>query len=312
MKNCSVCRKYTNQRSEPLIPTALPELPWQQVGTDLFEFKGHSYLLSVDYYSRFIKIAQLDRTTAEEVIFRTKGVFARQGIPEVVVSDNGPQYFSEAYTAFAQQFQFEHVTSSPHNPQTNGEAERAVQTVRNLMKKDGDPYLALLAYRSTPLKCGFSLSELLMCRKLRTNIPMTRDSRKPAIPDLSLLREREEQYKARVQNNYDQHHGVIELEPLDPGQKVWIPDRGEEAHVVQEAGTWSYQVQTPEGTYRRNRQALVDLPNSDTIDSNMTSDAETNTPSQTNSSVSENSVRRSSRETCPPDRLDPSWNRGQS
>ena len=314
VKNCSVCRKCTNQRSEPLITTALPELPWQRVGTDLFEFKGRSYLLIVDYYSRFIEVALLNRTTPEEVILRTKGMFARFGIPEVVVSDNGPQYSSEAYAAFARQYQFEHVTSSPRYPQSNGEAERAVQTVKNLMKKDGDPYLALLSYRSTPLKCGFSPSELLMARKLRTNVPMTRDSLKPTVPDPILLREREEQYKNRVQSNYDQHHGVIELEPLKTGQKVWIPDRGEEAHVVQEAGTRSYQVQTPDGTYRRNRRALVDLPNSDSIDSN-TTDIEANATSETNPTDTETQeppLRRSSRERRPPDRLDLSWGTGQS
>ena len=68
VKNCSTCQKCLSKRREPLIPTALPELPWQRVGTDLFEFQGHSYLLVVDYYSRFIEIARLDRTTSEEII----------------------------------------------------------------------------------------------------------------------------------------------------------------------------------------------------------------------------------------------------
>ena len=306
VKNCSVCRKCSNQRREPLIPAALPELPWQRVGTDLFEFKGRSFLLIVDYYSRFIEVARLNRATSEEVILHTKGIFARHGIPEVVVSDNGPQYSSEAYAALARQFQFEHVTSSPHYPQSNGEAERAVQTVKNLLKKDGDPYLALLAYRSTPLKCGFSPSELLMARKLRTNVPMTRGSLKPAVPDPTLLREREEQYRNRVQSNYDQHHGVRDLEPLSPGQTVWIPDRGEEAHVVQEADTpRSYEVQTSEGTYRRNRRALIDLPNSDAASDPI----ETNL---TDNDMQEHPLRRSSRESHPPDRLDTSWNTGHS
>ena len=224
----------------------------------------------------------------------------------MVVSDNGPQYSSEAYAALARQFQFEHVTSSPHYPQSNGEAERAVQTVKNLLKKDGDPYLALLAYRSTPLKCGFSPSELLMARKLRTNVPMTRGSLKPAVPDPTLLRGREEQYRNRVQSNYDQHHGVRDLEPLSPGQTVWIPDRGEEAHVVQEADTpRSYEVQTSEGTYRRNRCALIDLPNSDAASDPI----ETNL---TDNDMQERPLRRSSRESHPPDRLDTSWNTGHS
>ena len=144
MKNFFTCRKCLNQRREPLIPTALPELPWQRIGTDLFEFQGYySYLLVVDYYSRFIEITRLECTTSEEIILQTKKIFARYGIPEVVVSDNGPQYSSEAYAAFARQFQFEHVTSSPRYPQSNGEAERAVQTVKNLLKKEGDLYTLL-------------------------------------------------------------------------------------------------------------------------------------------------------------------------
>ena len=252
VNNCLVCRKFTNQRSEPLMPSALPDLPWQKVGTDLFELKGKPHLLIVDYYSRFIEVAQLHRTTAE-VIQKTKAIFARHGIPEVVVSDNGPQFSSEAYSAFARNYQFEHVTSSPLYPQSNGEAERAVQTVKSLLNKGEDPCLALLSYRSTPLKCGFSPSELLMVRKLRTTVPMTRESLKPVVPDPITLQERERKYRERTQRNYNQHHGVIDLGELEPGQRIWVPDREEEAHVAQGAGSQSYQVETDGGTYRRNR-----------------------------------------------------------
>ena len=91
--------------------------------------KGYTYLLVVDYYSRYIEVARLSCTTANEVILYTKSIFAIHGIPVVVMSDNGPQCSLEAYANFAQQFQFEHVTSSPHYPQSNGEAEWAVQTV---------------------------------------------------------------------------------------------------------------------------------------------------------------------------------------
>ncbi len=57
------------------------------------------------------------------------------------------------------------MTSSPHFPQSNGEAERAVPTIKNLPKKSCDPYLALMAYRAAPLANGYSPSELLMGRK---------------------------------------------------------------------------------------------------------------------------------------------------
>ena len=97
VKNCSECRKTTVQRSETLIPSTLPELPWQRVAIDHFELKGRVYLLIVDYFSLYIEVTHLDRTTAGDVILHTKAVFARHGIPEVVVSDNGPHFSSEAY-----------------------------------------------------------------------------------------------------------------------------------------------------------------------------------------------------------------------
>ena len=258
--------------------------------------------MSITTPTRFIEISKLNRTTADDVIVHTKSIFARHGIPEIVVSDNGLQYSSEAFAKFAHEYQFEHVTSSPYHPQSNGEAERAVQTVKRLLKKEGDPYLALLSYRATPLQCGYSPSELLMARKLRTNIPITREQLKPKVPDQSSLRERDERDKARQQSNYDQHHRAKELSPLMAGQMVWMPDRNEEAKVVQEAGTRSYEVETSEGMYRCNRRALISIPETQ--------------PNDTNTSISEEmlndktepTLRRSNRESNPPSRFDPSWN----
>ena len=106
VKHCPECCKVLRQRAQPLMPSVLPDLPWQKVGTDLFEWRQRTFLLIVDYYSRYIEIARLNRATAEEVITHTKSIFARHGIPEVVISDNGPQYDSEAYATFAKDYQF--------------------------------------------------------------------------------------------------------------------------------------------------------------------------------------------------------------
>ncbi len=182
VKSCPECLKNSFPRAEPLIPSKLPELPWQKVGSDLFEWKKSTYLLIVDYFSRRIEIARLNKLTSEEVIVHTRSIFARHGIPEIVVSDNGPQFSADSYANFAQQYGFEHLTSSPHYPQGNGEAERAVRTVKNLLKKSGDPYLALLAYR-TPLQCGYSPSQMLMSRNLRTTLPLVRELRTPRVVD---------------------------------------------------------------------------------------------------------------------------------
>ena len=91
------------------------------------------------------------------------------------MSDNEPQFRAEMYKRFAEEYSFKHVTSSPYYPQGNGEAERAVGTVKRLLEKEKDPYLTLLAYRSTPLQNGYSPSELLMSRKLRASVPISRE-----------------------------------------------------------------------------------------------------------------------------------------
>ena len=66
--------------------------------------------------------------------------------------------------------------------------------------KSGDPYKALLAYRSTPLQIGYSLAELLMGRLSKSTVPTTRAQRKPRIQDLSEVRARDKQSKATMTN----------------------------------------------------------------------------------------------------------------
>ena len=304
IKSCPECTKSQKQRAQPLIVSPFPDLPWQKVATDLFEWKRENYLLIVDYYSRYIEIALLKGTSAEEVIKHTKSIFARHGIPELVISDNGPQYSSEAYTQFASEYQFKHVTSSPYHPQGNGEAERAVGTVKGLLKKEGDPYIAILAYRSTPLQNGFSPAELLMSRKLRTVVPITREQRTPKVPEIETLRAREKQLKDRQKQNFDKRHGVRDLPQLLPGDLVWMSDRETEAVVEEEVAPRSYNVSSSGGTLRRNRRNLVQLqenPNESETDR----DAIDEEPSgETNEGPP---VRRSARVSRPLERLDPSW-----
>jgi len=69
------------------------------------------------------------------VINKLKAHFARQGIPDIVFSDNGPQYTSKEFQQFSRLWEFQHKTSSPAHPQSNGKAESAVKTAKRLMQK---------------------------------------------------------------------------------------------------------------------------------------------------------------------------------
>ena len=120
-----------------------PGRPWSKVKSDLFEFNGNHYLVNVDYYSKWIEIAKLDDLTSNNIICHIKSQFARYGIPDELVSDSDHQYVSSAFKDFSRSYDFVHTTPSPHYPQSNGEAERAVQTIESLLKKAQDPYKAL-------------------------------------------------------------------------------------------------------------------------------------------------------------------------
>ena len=85
------------------MPSQLPEHPWQKIATDLFERRKVNYLLVVDCYSRYIKVAKLTSTTAASVISHLKSSLSRHGIPETVMSDNGPQYSASVFTSFAEE-----------------------------------------------------------------------------------------------------------------------------------------------------------------------------------------------------------------
>ena len=111
----------------------VPERPWQIVGSDLFYFQGATYLFVVDYFSRFVEVARLSSTTSEDIVVLLRSMFCRHGIPEIFISDNGPQYASKYFDQFAKEYEFEHCTRSPRYPQSNGEAERTVQTVKHLL-----------------------------------------------------------------------------------------------------------------------------------------------------------------------------------
>ena len=151
-----VCAQTTRvyHQEEPLISHEIRAKSWQKAGTDLFHFKNNGYLVIIDYFSNYLEVALLKSTTSSSIIAHMKSIFARHGVPEIVISDNGPQFASKEFAVFAAEWEFSHSTSSPRYPKANGLAERTVQTIKKYLEKSDmkneDPYLAILAHRSCP------------------------------------------------------------------------------------------------------------------------------------------------------------------
>ena len=268
VKQCLSCAKDATPRKEPMIPTPLPDYPWQRVGTDLFYHKGTNYLLVVDYFSRYPEILKLTSYLSQHHK-ALKTIFSRHGVPETVQSDNGPQYASQEFAEFAKAYNFSHVTSSPHFPQSNGQAERTVQTVKNLVKQSKDPLMALLTYRTTPFPwCKLSPAELLMGRRLQSNIPLVKDQLVPEWKVLDEFRRCNQDFKDKQEQNYDRRYRTQPHPTIPDDSDVWITtdSRPVPGRVLSSANTpRSYLIETPTGQVRRNRQHLNPVPNNSPV-----------------------------------------------
>ena len=178
-----------------------------------------------------------------------------------MISDNGPQYANQEFKEFARHWGFIHVTSSPIYSQTNGEVERAVQTAKNILRKNSNPYLGLLANRTAPLWNGLTPSQLLMSRKLRTKLPVVPEVLKPAAVDREIVETKEEAYREKYAKNSNSNHRVVSLPALEEGDKVYLRDQQRFGEVKERhVNPRSYKVQTKtDTTLRRNRRALIHI-----------------------------------------------------
>ena len=120
VEDCSICYDHAPaQCKEPLIPSAVPDVPWSNAASDIFTFEGENYLLLIDYYSKYIEVSRLGDMTSTGTIRALKEHFGRHGIPSKLSTDCGSQYTSKEFENFAKSYNFEHVLVSPKHPQTN-------------------------------------------------------------------------------------------------------------------------------------------------------------------------------------------------
>ena len=93
VQNCATCEKYRRERIEPMKGTEFPDRPWSRVGVDFFQHKDKHYLLAVDYFSRDVEICLVSKdVNSSQTILQLKRIFSRHGIPDILFTDNGPQF----------------------------------------------------------------------------------------------------------------------------------------------------------------------------------------------------------------------------
>lgn len=150
---------------------------------DFGQFEGDYYLVMVDAYSKWPEVVLMPgSTTAQKTADAMRSIFARLGLCEEIVADNGPPFPSSELQAFLKSNGIKTIFSSPYHPASNGAAERFVKTLKRGLRKSSSKssklhrlHEFLLTYRSTPHSVtGQPPSELLWGRRIRTRLDLVR------------------------------------------------------------------------------------------------------------------------------------------
>ncbi|XP_026687880.1 uncharacterized protein K02A2.6-like [Diaphorina citri] len=178
-KGCIVCCLKQNEppmeRSHSWEP---PTKPWQRLHIDFAgPMSGYYYFVIVDAHSKWVDVIPTKTTTSQWCIKQLRNLFCNFGFPEVLVSDNGPQFTSKVFKDFLEGNGVIHKTSAPFHPSTNGQAERYVQTIKKLLncmhdeKGDVEYKLSqiLIQLRKVPNADGKSPYDLMFQREVRTD-----------------------------------------------------------------------------------------------------------------------------------------------
>ena len=189
VRDCPDCQANRSKSPSKITNSWIwPSRPWQRIHVDFAgPFNGGMFLIVVDAKSKWIEVFPMSTTTASATIQALRFLFATHGLPEEIVSDNGPQFVAQEMKEFLKSNGIRQCLSSPYHPASNGEAVRAVRTFKQAMKTmKAEPgtqaeKLArfLLGYRTTPhTATGCTPAELLMGRRIRTRLDILH-------PDLS-------------------------------------------------------------------------------------------------------------------------------
>lgn len=136
VQSCESC-----QLTRPIPPTApvhnweWPQEPWNRLHLDFAgPWLNHMFLVVVDAGSKWLDVS-MSAITSAQTIEKLQALFATHGLPKTIVTDNGSSFVSSEFKQFCNKNGIVHITSSPYHPQTNGLAERGVQTFKQGVKR---------------------------------------------------------------------------------------------------------------------------------------------------------------------------------
>lgn len=206
----------------------------------------YKFLIVVDSTSKWIEAFKMTNTNASEVIKKLRYLFSQFGLPKMIVSDNGPPFFSNTFKLFLEGNKIAQCFSAPYHPSSNGAAENAVKLCKSVIKKaikeNVDVEVALhrylLLYRNTEhAATGDSPARLLQGRNLRTRLDALKPDR-----DWKMLKSQQD----KAEKNEGSHRKLQVGDPVYlkdfSGKRNWTPGM-----ISQKLGSTDYKVSDSEG-----------------------------------------------------------------
>ena len=266
VKECEPCATHTKAPIKTLLHSwPKPETPWSRVHIDYAgPLNGKHYLVLVDSFSKWPEVIPTKNISSKATIEILREIFSRFGLPDTLVSDNGSQFTSIEFAQFCNENGITHVRSPPYHPQSNGQAERFVDTLkRGLAKLKGEEECKalqeiLFSYRYTPsdtIPENKSPAEIFLGRKIRNTLNMLWSSQKSAM-----------KRNERMEIQFNRHHGARERS-FRKGDGVWIQNNQGNPHkagiVIQRIGKVLYDIKVGDQCWRRHVNQLQRRYNSD-------------------------------------------------
>ena len=253
VRSCQVCQESRpSPATAPLHPWTWPEKPWSRLHLDFAgPYCGHMYLVLMDAHSKWLDVIIMKNITTTTTIEQLRIIFATHGLPQKVVTDNGPTFTSHLFRDFMVSNGILHITSAPYHPSTNGLAERAVQSFKTALKRITGSTVQerlskfLLKYRLTPhTTAGVPPAELLMGRRPRSRLDLL-------YPDLS-QKVHKQQFKQKLAHDNTkplrsfQVGDLVYAENFSSTTPKWLPGK-----VLETTGPLSYKVELEDGSVVR-------------------------------------------------------------
>ena len=250
VKQCPQCQQsQQNPPAAPLHPWQWPLRPWTRIHIDFAgPVQGKMLLIAVDAHSKWIEAQPMTTTTAKATIEQLRVMFARWGIPETIVSDNGPQFVSHEYEDFCRLNGTRRVLVAPYHPSSNGLAERAVKTVKQGIAKLTEGSLQdkisrfLYSYRLTPhTTTERPPAELMIGRQLRSRLDLVK-------PQLEKRVQEKQQKQKETHDNHAKWRSFKEGEEVFAKNYSGTGDKWLSGKIVQVTGPVSAVIELSNGT----------------------------------------------------------------